>query len=247
MPTKPLTAAAFDGRIAALNRQIEAARQEIAEHSLKLVEDPDDKQAHLVIEKIESEITAHQATRTRLEAARTEAQRRDGVASRAEYLAGLTAEAEKAEALGDEMADVTERIVRTLESIAPLLARFEELSTERGLLTYGVMRAGADAGATSRADWGGIKDSANLRRSPLSIAVACALWRSGLGRVGPEVKLQLDHLLPHMLAGPNAWRNDSSDLCALMREGYETWKTRLMDRLAHVVEETEKVVAKEAQ
>jgi hypothetical protein len=169
--------------------------------------------------------------------------RRDTKESRAKRLKELRAKFSQLEDAGQRMEKLTSKIVAHIEAIGPLLAEWQAMAADRGNLAYSVY---SEAQASSPNDpghsrrWGAISNIAWARGGAMSMAISSALWRSGLGRIGPD-------LSPHLTVGSTDWDAPyPRDAKKLLSEGCAKERGKLGSGIWPGVAALEAIVKKEA-
>lgn len=227
----PINPSVFDSRLAAVERQLTAVAAERQGFTLKLADDPDDEATHSLIASCDAELATHQATKQRLLDGRALAVERNTSGARATLVQGLKDERQRVDQLGEELVQITNDILACLAPLAELTARFDRVSNERAVNAFGIFKM---AYPKSGNRWEGQRDHAASRRGALSSAIASALWRSGIGRVGPELNVTVETPPSQIATGkrgnqakPSPWLDPASDLPSLMREAFDREKHRL--------------------
>ena len=159
-----------------------------------LADKPTDADILASVEQQEQSVAQTLRNIDRLRAAAGEASRRDTKEARAKRLKALKATYGKVEDAGKRMEKLTAKIVSHIEDIGPLLAEWQALAADRGNLAHEVFSEAKAAHPHDRGHerrWGAVSDLAWSRGGTMSVAIGSALWRSGLGRVGPNLDAHL--------------------------------------------------------
>lgn len=172
-------------RIATLQVNQAALGQEHAAASLKLAEAEGEasKEALQLLESIEIDAAQCERDIARLRGALAVAQQRQSTESRRQIAASLKQQFDAIDKMGDDFDKLVNHVVDTIEGLGPVLEQIESIARNRRAAASAIVSASSAGRAGNR--WDSVAESADGRqRSGGCVAVAAAMWRSGLGRVG---------------------------------------------------------------
>jgi len=171
--------------IASLDGRLTDARNALSASSLDLVDKPDDPDLLGELDRLEDTVDRLERERARLLLAEQEAGRQLTAAEREARIKAMKAGIKRVDDLGAQMVALAEKIVEGLDAVSPLLAEFEALSKDRSAISWDIFREGTPARRGER--WESLRTYAGMERGPVSVAIAAAAWRCGLGRIGPNL------------------------------------------------------------
>lgn len=214
--TKPRMASEFDAQIAAVRMKIAGCTAEKKRYTDGTVPMTAQKLRESLagVNKGLAELGAQLAELMELQEA---AKSIDAAAEWNRYISSLADDHAKVLELRKTARDMGEQIVNHVEALGPMLQQFEAVANEAATLSYAVHRAGHDVTRhTSSADvrrvrnmWDSCRAAAGLKAGAIAIAIQTALWRAGLGRVGPEVRATVEP--PPQMPGRDGLRFSPED------------------------------------
>jgi hypothetical protein len=184
------------------------------------------------LEQAQQELDSNERTARNYAIAQAGAAKMDSAAGRAQLAADHRKRLTRIDKLGTELEGLAEQLVEHAEAFAPLLAKFAATSGERQELARAVLRDADDTRLSGVGAWNHYRRlSGWAESSPVCVALVAALWRSGLGRVGPN--LEGVNIEPPHWDGP--WGRDA-DLPAVMHASLEKFHAGLRDALERAVQ-----------
>lgn len=184
MSTQNAQRQALQDRLASIAAQEGAARALLSDKNVDLALAPDNQKLRDEVEALERELAGHTNERARIELALQELKRRDSAEGRRRMLKTAHDAAADVGRLGKRGAKVAAELIKHAEALGPLLSELDGIMAERLQHARTVLRTLPEREAnrahlyTNVADW---------RRGVVAAPLAAALWRSGLGRLGPDV------------------------------------------------------------
>lgn len=200
------TVESLQKRMQLIDSTIAAAEGVLREKSYDLVLKVDDKELAQEVESLEGEIAASRRERGRVEAAIHETARRNSVGEKRKRLADMTEHRAAIQKAGKEALSITRKLLEQVEKLSPLLADLDAVLTTRRRLAHAVLSELPDRPRRTYLERG--LGAADWRQSVLPTVVAAALWRSGLGRVGPHLSPWVEVLPPRDGKGDSLMRCD---------------------------------------
>lgn len=188
---KPADPSFVREQITANERKLATLQAERAALLVEMASAPDNEDLHRTVEGYGRNIQSVSMRITNLQGSLTEAGRQAAIARHAEHVKFLSSERERVTALGEELLTIGTDIIALAEKLGPLLQRYEQLATERGAAAWTVLREGSTLHTRQ-----GIHGRASMREGALPLAIEAAFYHSGLGRVGPRMRVAIEPPVP---------------------------------------------------
>lgn len=179
---------ALQDRIGSIEVNEASARDILGAKSIDLALTPTDSTLQREVESLERELAGYANERQRINLALAELERRDSAEGRRQRLKSVTNAVADVERLGKRAAKVSAELVRQAEALGPLLSELDSLLNERAQHTRNVIR---NLPAPYQRRGNTYAEAADWRRGVVDAPLAAALWRAGLGRLGPDLSAWL--------------------------------------------------------
>lgn len=189
----------------------------------ELIDHPEDADINASVEATQTSIEAAERQYQRLLLSQAGFAKRQTAEARAELVAEHQANAAHIDRMGGELMVIGAKLLDAIEGMAPLLAKYSQISGERRNLARQVFADAGDPHLSSLQTFDTYRRSADLAEEVVAPAVAAMLYRIGLGRTGVQLDQWLT-LSPPYWGGPFG---RDADIPAAMRAQY----ARASDRL----------------